>query len=592
MSMLRFKQFFSRRNIGSVMLHCSLMLIIIGGCITWWDAERGNMILNPHTEVSEFTDKDDTIFHLPFNVTLDTFMVDYYPGSVLPRGYTSRLLINGQSHTLSMNRIISVAGYRFNQSGYHGDGSSVIGVNHDPWGIGVTYGGYILFAVSGMWLLVNPRGRFRSLLRCTLAFASLVMTTMPARAVEGISKSDADDAGCRQVLYNGRVAPLNSVATEFALKVTGSKRFRGTSPEQLMLSVMLYPDDWVNEPLIKIKDARLRDSLGVTRSHASLSELFDSDRQYRLRGLYHGGEGLIDKAIEDVDERVEVILRLRQGELFQPMPKGTQRLSDFRVRVEIMYNTLPFSTILFVSLFTLALGMFATVLLHRRIIPWLTYTLLSLILMYGVAFYALRWIIAGCIPMGSAAETLLLLSLLLVSLSMTMVHRHPTIAALGTLMAGCAELVAHISLCNPAVTPTMPVLQSPWLGIHVTLVMTSYALLAFTAVISIVALCRPAAQHCLARLSIVILYPGVLLLGAGIFTGAVWANTAWGRYWDWDPKETWALISMIVYAVPLHHSLMPLTRPRRLHVYLLCAIASILMTYFGVNYLPSLHAYS
>ena len=83
-----------------------------------------------------------------------------------------------------------------------------------------------------------------------------------------------------------------------------------------------------------------------------------------------------------------------------------------------------------------------------------------------------------------------------------------------------------------------------------------------------------------------------MLLGAGIFTGAVWANTAWGRYWDWDPKETWALISMIVYAVPLHHSLMPLTRPRRLHIYLLCAIASILMTYFGVNYLPSLHAYS
>ena len=95
-------------------------------------------------------------------------------------------------------------------------------------------------------------------------------------------------------------------------------------------------------------------------------------------------------------------------------------------------------------------------------------------------------------------------------------------------------------------------------------------------------------------LSRLMLYPAVFLLAAGIFLGAVWANVSWGRYWSWDPKETWALITLMVYAVPMHTASLPaLRRPRAFHLYLICAFLTVLMTYFGVNYfLGGMHAYA
>ena len=97
----------------------------------------------------------------------------------------------------------------------------------------------------------------------------------------------------------------------------------------------------------------------------------------------------------------------------------------------------------------------------------------------------------------------------------------------------------------------------------------------------------------LTALSRLLLYPAVALLAGGIFIGAVWANVSWGTYWSWDPKETWALITLLVYAVPLHET--PLdspAHPQRYHFYVLSAFLTILMTYFGVNYfLVGMHSY-
>ena len=103
---------------------------------------------------------------------------------------------------------------------------------------------------------------------------------------------------------------------------------------------------------------------------------------------------------------------------------------------------------------------------------------------------------------------------------------------------------------------------------------------------SAVSVVRPSAY--LKELNITLLYPALLLLAAGIFTGAVWAGESWGRYWAWDPKETWALITLMVYCIPLHIAM----SPRRLAIFLLAAFATVVMTYWGVNHLPSLHAYS
>ena len=98
----------------------------------------------------------------------------------------------------------------------------------------------------------------------------------------------------------------------------------------------------------------------------------------------------------------------------------------------------------------------------------------------------------------------------------------------------------------------------------------------------------------LTLLSQLFLYPAMTTLGLGIFIGAIWANISWGNYWSWDPKETWALITFMVYAVLLHpHSLPSLQRPRIYHLYCLCAFLTLLMTYFGVNYfLGGMHSYA
>lgn len=127
------------------------------------------------------------------------------------------------------------------------------------------------------------------------------------------------------------------------------------------------------------------------------------------------------------------------------------------------------------------------------------------------------------------------------------------------------------------------------------LVMCSYVLFLLMALLAGISLCRRSDLHWLARLNAIILVPALFLLTVGIFVGTVWANQSWGRYWGWDPKETCALITMLIYAVPAHRTVFRgfFARPRKLQWYLLVAIVSVLFTYFGANYLlPGLHSYA
>ncbi len=154
--------------------------------------------------------------------------------------------------------------------------------------------------------------------------------------------------------------------------------------------------------------------------------------------------------------------------------------------------------------------------------------------------------------------------------------------------------VARYVVYNPALEPLPPVLgTSSLLGIHVGFVMLGYTLLTLAFILALTALlCR---RH-LCRFTVWsrrLLLPALTFLGLGIFIGAVWAGESWGRYWGWDPKETWALITLILYALPAHRRSLPLfNRPRAYHIYIMCAFLALLMTYFGVNYyLAGLHSY-
>ena len=173
-----------------------------------------------------------------------------------------------------------------------------------------------------------------------------------------------------------------------------------------------------------------------------------------------------------------------------------------------------------------------------------------------------------------------------------------------TLMVGLGLIIIVPAIIMTRVVtpkpPLQPVLQTPLLGIHVSVIMLAYTLFAVIMVDGIIGLCSKRLSAKVYRLSTILLYPAEFCLTAGIFIGAVWANMSWGRYWGWDPKETWALITMLVYAVLLHFpwlKKLSASSSHRLevifHIFSITAFFFVLFTYFGVSYfLGGLHAYA
>ena len=170
-------------------------------------------------------------------------------------------------------------------------------------------------------------------------------------------------------------------------------------------------------------------------------------------------------------------------------------------------------------------------------------------------------------------------------------------AGLGLVAVILAFVMTKVVTPKP---PLQPVLQTPLLGIHVSVIMLAYTLFAVIMINGILGLIIHDKREKLMHLSQILLYPAVFCLTAGIFIGAVWANMSWGRYWGWDPKETWALITMLVYALLLH---LPWLKNKSkiinhkfeiyYHVGSIIAFLFVLFTYFGVSYLlGGLHSYS
>lgn len=172
-----------------------------------------------------------------------------------------------------------------------------------------------------------------------------------------------------------------------------------------------------------------------------------------------------------------------------------------------------------------------------------------------------------------------------------MPRRYGSATPLCLIVAGLAMMVAMMGQRTPQVTQVVPVLRSPLLSLHVLTVMLAYAGLAINALCGAAWLCG---RRDLIELSRRLLKPSVYLLAAGIFIGAVWANQSWGRYWGWDPKEVWALITMLIYSFPLHRGSLPwFNNDRHYSLYTLIAFLSVIMTYFGVNFvLGGLHGYA
>ncbi len=276
--------------------------------------------------------------------------------------------------------------------------------------------------------------------------------------------------------------------------------------------------------------------------------------------------------------------------------------SSFRIKCEIFYNSL--NTQRWPTMFYLSLSLLLVVgftiggnMKSRFRLTTVENVLTAVMLLHTTVLLALRWYVAEHLPMSNGFETMQFMAWATLLLTIILRKIEP-VKQFGPLLASFALLVAMITDSNPQITQLMPVLQSPLLSMHVMVIMFSYALFGLMALIAIQGIIADrrngkAKTEKLAALSCMLLYPAVSLLAIGIFVGAVWANVSWGRYWSWDSKETWALITMLIYAAPLHKDIKWLNKPVHVHVYMLLAFLSVLMTYFGVNYfLAGMHSYA
>lgn len=285
---------------------------------------------------------------------------------------------------------------------------------------------------------------------------------------------------------------------------------------------------------------------------------------------------------------------------YQEVSSGNSLPTATQYKAERINNAFPFATILFMANLTLGfIALFYTIyrMTKKKEIKVLN---IALPVLLGVSFLALtfglalRWIISGNIPMSNGYESMLTVAWFVMLISILMQLRIRIVMVFGFLISGFFLLVSHINQMDPAIGQMMPVLNSPLLSIHVSIIMMSYALLSLTFICGIMGICMRSHGEELQALSRVFLYPALTCMGFGIFIGAIWANVSWGNYWSWDSKETWALITFMIYAVVVHTQSLPVFRkPLVYHIYITLAFLSIAMTYFGVNYfLTGMHSYA
>ncbi len=310
---------------------------------------------------------------------------------------------------------------------------------------------------------------------------------------------------------------------------------------------------------------------------------------------------LAESIITGDNERAEVIAKKIYN--YQHVRGKEVIPSTFGVYCELFYNTLNtqrWAIMLYLTL-SLLLVITSTITLSgkkEKRIRIGRHILIGVMLLHTTVLLALRWFVSGHLPLSNGYETMQFMAWAVLILTIVMYKKFLAIQNFGPLLASFALLVAMITDSNPQITQLMPVLQSPLLSIHVMVIMFSYALfglMALTGIQGIIAHYGKMTEkeEQLSAQSQFLLYPAVSLLAIGIFIGAIWANVSWGKYWGWDSKEVWALITMFIYAAPMHNDIKWLRKPLHVHIYMIIAFLSVLMTYFGVNYfLAGMHSYA
>ena len=297
---------------------------------------------------------------------------------------------------------------------------------------------------------------------------------------------------------------------------------------------------------------------------------------------------------------------------YQQAKSSLPAITPERLKAEVKYNKMD--VFRYCKIGYLILGGLLLVLSFIRLFQqkcwskvgtWILGMLILCVFSYHMYGMGMRWYIAGYAPWSNSYETMVYVGWATVLAGFLFVRRSILTLALATLFGGIILFVSGLNWMDPEINPLVPVLKSPWLMFHVAVIVAAYGFFGISCLMGLTNMGliifsgkRHAALFSsrIKELSIVnemSLLVGLALMIIGTFLGAVWANESWGRYWGWDPKETWALITVIVYTIATHiHLLKRYYSLWLFNVLSVIAFSSVLMTFFGVNYfLSGMHSY-
>jgi len=635
---------------------------------------------------------------LPFTLTLNDFQLDKYPGSMSPSSFASEVTLNDPSQKVNkpyrifMNNILSHKGYRFYQSSYDSDEQgTVLSVNHDALGSGVTYLGYFLMFFFIILSFFAPGSRFKKLLRdsrksAAIAGMAILMILLPgfrASAQNFPNPPNADEAKAFGKIWvqgnEGRMKPVNTLSSEMVRKMFGKNKIAGMTPEQVWLSMLTHPAEWASIKMFDIKEREIANMFNISGGKGSYNDFFTQD-QYLMGDLINDAlrkqpnqRNGLDKYVIKLDETLNVFYMGMTGQLLQVFPDPRNPKAKWSVPGQVPAGVSTVDSLMIAGAFTeylnaVAAGNLAQAKIYRQgiskyqqtygsaIIPsaskanlevlynkaniferltvfyamvgllflfvqlwslfkpakwhktssWVFGSLLMVAWIIHTVGLGLRWYLSGHAPMSNGYESMIFVAWGTLLAGFLVVKRSQLPLALTGVLAALSLLVAHLSWMNPEITPLVPVLKSVWLTIHVAVIMTSYSFLGLGALIGLITMVlyvsKTKKNHFgldshikhLTRLNQIVLITGLYLITIGCFLGAIWANQSWGRYWGWDPKETWCLITILVYSFVTHmHSMKDFDNDFAFNLGSILAFGSVLMTYFGVNYfLGGMHSYA
>ena len=646
-----------KKRIGFLVLHASLLLIFAGSAVTYffkiegslflWEGETGHQVVERDRENRVVATHD-----LPFSVTLQDFVLETYPGTMRPSGFKSIVKVTDRDTgklydaRIWMNNPLEYRGFTLFQSSYQQDRgreATVLSVAKDP-GQNIVFAGYITLVLGMIIVLFTRVGQSRE--RAALAARDALSGSGKAAAaillalLAGTAQAatSADTLRRLPVQHDGRSMPLDTLAREAVWNVTGAYAWHGEDPVVTVTGWIADPAAAANASIVKLGSADLAREIGLPAgtTHASFLQVVRSQRAIQLmeqaRAYEQQGRprtGVIQDA-EKLEPRLMKLQSFLSREAIRTVPvpgdanarwgvpetltpdalgaiSAGPRLPGWpapdKIETEIRYNEVnPVRLSWIILLASLVISIVAMV-RGSKVLDWAAFGLLLAgfaMMSWGIL---LRWDSGDRIPAANMYESMLFLAwgVGFFAVVAYAFMRNRVVVLNAAVMSALTMALTDLLPIDRFIHPIAPVLAgTPWLAIHVPIIMVGYAVLALGLVVAHMqigfTIFAPGKVEVIDRLYDLLywyMFVGSILLIAGILTGSMWAASSWGRYWGWDPKEVWSLVAFLCYMAILHAKVDRMIGQFGVAAISIAAFQTILFTYLGVNFVltTGMHSY-